>query len=114
MAIAGAVFCHFWGWIVLGREQAARCRIVGLFALLLGAVLVVVIAAVGSQPLGDQIAFRAALGVAGMVVGGALDFAMPGRRFAGTSAAPGIGLTLWGITMGALLRRNRLDSAVMA
>ena len=93
VAIGGAVFCHFWGRMILGREHATRCRVVGLLSLLLGAGLVVAIVTYGSKPLGDLMAFRIALGVAGMVVGAALGFAVRGRRIAGVSAA--VGLAAW-------------------
>lgn len=90
VAFAGAVFCYFWGWIVLGRERATRCRIVGLLSLLVSAGLVVATMAIGAKPLGDQIAFRLAFGIAGMTVGAALGCVVPDRRHVGQSAAAGL------------------------
>jgi len=87
VAFAGAVFCGLLGLVIGGRILATRTFSAGGISLLITAVLVLPLLLYGSAMLGDLIAFRISLAVAGTIVGSAV-----GALWGGTGLAVRSGL----------------------
>ena len=72
VAFGGAVFCGLLGLVIGGRDAATRTFAASSISLMTTAVLVLPLLLYGSAMLGDLIAFRIALAVAGTIVGSAV------------------------------------------
>jgi hypothetical protein len=90
VAFAGAVFCSLLGLVIGGRVLATRTGSAGGISLFGTAVLVLPLLLYGSAMLGDLIAFRISLAVAGAMVGSAV-----GAVWGGTGLAVRSGLVGW-------------------